>query len=102
MFAFHLHCLDALLLYESAGPRSSARLIQKPEAPGPRFDTRFGHLSSFLLPLIQEGQFSVKGESICSCLGGLSLRRNSVVILIDRPDMTKVVYCGRKTSQQAL
>ena len=34
-------------------------------ARGPRFDTCFGHLISFLLPLIQEGQLSVAGESLC-------------------------------------
>ena len=29
-----------------------------------KFDTRSGHILSFLLPLIQEGQLSVTGESI--------------------------------------
>ena len=29
------------------------------------FDTRSGHILSFLLPLIQEGQLSVTGENIC-------------------------------------
>ena len=32
-------------------------------ARGPGFDTRYGHILSFLLPLIQEGQLSVTGES---------------------------------------
>ena len=32
---------------------------------GPGFDTRSGHILSFLLPLIQEGQLSVTGESMC-------------------------------------
>ena len=32
---------------------------------GPRFDTRSGHILSFLLPLIQEGQLSVTDESMC-------------------------------------
>ena len=33
---------------------------------GPGFDTRSGHILSFLLPLIQEGQVSVTGESMCT------------------------------------
>ena len=32
----------------------------------PRFDSRSGHILSFLLPLIQEGQLSVTGESMCT------------------------------------
>ena len=32
---------------------------------GPGFHTRSGHILSFLLPLIQEGQLSVTGESMC-------------------------------------
>ena len=36
--------------------------------PGPltyEFDTRSGNILSFLLPLFQEGQLSVTGESMC-------------------------------------
>ena len=33
---------------------------------GPGFDTRSGHILSFLLPLIQEGQLPVIGESMCT------------------------------------
>ena len=33
---------------------------------GPGFDTRSGHVLSFLLPLFQEGQLSVTGESMCT------------------------------------
>ena len=29
-------------------------------------DTRSGHILSFLLPLIQEGQLSVTGENMCT------------------------------------
>ena len=67
-----------------------------------RFDTRSGHILSFLLPLSQEGQLSVTGESMCTVnrLGGLSLPRKSVVRLTDRPDMTLDVYRGRKTTIQ--
>ena len=33
---------------------------------GPGFDIRSGHILSFLLPLIQEGQLVVNGESVCT------------------------------------
>ena len=33
---------------------------------GPGFDTRSGNIFSFLLPLFQEGQLSVTGESMCT------------------------------------
>ena len=33
---------------------------------GPGFDTRSGHILSFPLSLIQEGQLSVPGESMCT------------------------------------
>ena len=56
------------------------------------FDTRSGHILSFPLLLIQEGQLSVTGESMCTLVLvnhlGLSLSGNSVVRLTDRPDMT--------------
>ena len=42
-----------------AGPRSAIG-----RAPG--FDTRSGNILSFLLPLFQEGQLSVTGESMCT------------------------------------
>ena len=32
---------------------------------GPGIDTRSGKILSFLLPLFQEGQLSVTGESMC-------------------------------------
>ena len=55
--------------------------------------------------MIQEGQLSVTGESMCTKywinhLGGLSLPRKSVVRLTDRPDMALDVYRGRKTTIQ--
>ena len=72
------------------------------------FDTRSGHILSFLLPLIQEGQLSVTvsywrkyvHEVLVNCLDGLSLSRKSVVRLTDLPDMTLDVYSGRKTTTQ--
>ena len=39
-------------------------------------------------------------EVLVNRLGGLSLPRKSVVRLTDRPDMTLVVYRGRKTTMQ--
>ena len=68
-------------------------LLSNIKCPG--FDTRSGHILSFLLQLIQEGQLSVTGESMFTEY--LSLPRKSVVRLTDRPDMTIAVYRGRKT-----
>ena len=73
---------------------------------GPGFDTRSGNTLSFLLPLFQEGQLSVTGESMCTKYW-LPARRSkpaqeSVVRLTDRPDMTLDVYQGRKTTIQQL
>ena len=45
-----------------AGPRSAVGRASDSLVRGPGFDTRFGHMVSFLLPLIQEGQLSVTGE----------------------------------------
>ena len=44
----------------AVGSMSDAR------ARGPEFNTRSGHILSFLLPLVQEGQLSVTGESMCT------------------------------------
>ena len=41
-------------------------------------------------------------EVLVNRLGGLSLPRQSVVRLTDRPDMTLDVYCGRKTTMQCV
>ena len=43
--------------------QSVGRLTRK---SGPGFDTRSGNILSFLLPLFQEGQLSVTGESMCT------------------------------------
>ena len=58
------------------------------------FNTRFGYILSFLLPLIQEGQLSVTGESLSMCTKywlttweGPILPRKSLVKLTDSPDM---------------
>ena len=51
---------------ESAGPRSAIGRAPDSEVRGPGFDTRSGNILSFLLPLFQEGQLSVTGESMCT------------------------------------
>ena len=48
-----------------AGPRSAVGSTSDSRARGPGFNTRTGHILLFLLPLNQEGQLSVTGESIC-------------------------------------
>ena len=45
-------------------PQSVGHLTRKSGGPG--FDTRSGNILSFLLPLFQEGQLSVTGESMCT------------------------------------
>ena len=40
--------------------------VSDSRARGPRFDIRSGHILSFLLSLIQEGQLSVSGKSMCT------------------------------------
>ena len=47
-------------------PRSALGSASDLRARGPGFDTRSVHILSFLLPLIQEGQLSVTGESMCT------------------------------------
>ena len=73
-------------------------------ARGPVFYNRSGHILMFLLPLIQEGQLSVTGESMHEVLvnrsGGQSLPSKSVVKLTNPSDMTIDIYHGRKTRTQ--
>ena len=91
--------------YREAGPRSAVGRAPDSQVRGPGFDTQSGYILSFLLPLIQEGQLSVTGESMCTkywfiaLIGGLSLPRKSVVKLKDCPDIILDVYRGRKTIQ---
>ena len=49
-----------------AGPRSAIGRAPDSQVRGPGFDTRSGNILSFLLPLFQEGQLSVTGESMCT------------------------------------
>ena len=50
-------------------PRSAVGSASDARAKGPGFDTQSGHILSFLLPLIQGGQLSVTGESMCMKYG---------------------------------
>ena len=49
-----------------AFPRSAIGRAPDSYVRGPGFDTRSGNILSFLLPLFQEGQLSVTGESMCT------------------------------------
>ena len=46
--------------------RVPGRIAPDSRARSPGFDTRSGHILSFLLSLIQEGQMSVTGKSMCT------------------------------------
>ena len=50
----------------TAGPRSAVGRAPDSYVRGPWFDTRLDHILSFLLPLNQEGQLPVTGESMCT------------------------------------
>ena len=95
-----LYDRPTILFYLWAGHTSDSG------ARGPWFNTLSGHILSFLLPLIHEGQLSITGQSTCmhkvlvNCLGGQSLPRKSVVMLTDHPNMTLAVYHGLKTTAQ--
>ena len=71
-----------------AEPRGAVGSVSDSRARGPRFDTRSGHIFSFLLSLIQEGHISYWRKYVdlvlVNRLGGLSMP----VMLIDRPEMT--------------
>ena len=49
-----------------AEPRGAVGRVPDSKVRGPGFVTPFGHILSFLLPLIQEGQLSVTNESMCT------------------------------------
>lgn len=69
---------------------------QKARDPGP--DARSGHLLSFFLPPIQEGQYMLLVHVTCNPLGDLNLPRKSMFWLTDGADMTIVVCRIRKTT----
>ena len=53
-------------MLKQVGPRSAVGRAPDSQVRGPGFDIQSGHILSFLLPLIQEGQLSVTGESMCT------------------------------------
>ena len=78
----------------TAGPNSAVGSASDSRGRGHGFDTRSGHILSFLLPLIQEGQWSVTGEKYVH--EGLSFSRKKLVRLTNRPDMTIDINRGSK------
>ena len=69
------HIFHFSLSLGDAGPhtKSVGHLTRK---LGPGFDTRSGHILSFLLPLNQEGQLSVTAAKVCARSTGQPLRRS--------------------------
>ena len=59
-----LHC-SLPILHKCDGSCRALGSTSDSRAKGPRFDTQSGHILSFLLLLIQEGQLSVTVESMC-------------------------------------
>ena len=55
----------ASIFNRRAGPRSAIGRAPDSSVRGPGFDTRSGNILLFLLPLFQERQLSVTGESMC-------------------------------------
>ena len=47
-------------------PRSAVGRAPESQVRDPGFDIRSGHIFSFLLPLIQKGELSLTGESMCT------------------------------------
>ena len=54
------------IAFRGAGPRSAVGSASDSNARGVGFGTRSGLTVSFLLPLIQDGQSSDTGESLCT------------------------------------
>ena len=69
----------------------------------PGFDTRSGHILSFLLPVISRREvvsyWQRHVQEVLVNRLGLRLIRKIVVRLTDHPDMTIAVYGGCKTTQ---
>ena len=80
------------------GPRGAVGSASDSRARGPGFDSRSGHIRSFVLPLIQEGWRNYVHEVLVNRFDGLSLPRKSVVTLTDRPNMTLAVNPKGKTT----
>ena len=85
----------------TTGPRSAIASASDSRAKCSWLDTRSGHISSFLLPLDQEGYLSVTCERTCKLvpvnrLGGQSLPRG--MVWLARHNHT--VYHGRTATKQ--
>ena len=65
MWRFYENVKDSLQ-FPVAGARSAIGRSPDLLVRSPGFDTRSGNTLSFLLPLFQEGQLSVTGESMCT------------------------------------
>ena len=61
-----LYLMYNTLSYSSLNPFCQLYSLLSVQQSGPGFDTRSGNILSFLLPLFQEGQLSVTGESMCT------------------------------------
>ena len=61
----HIQLFSSLVLKALAGAHSAVGSTSDSRARGPGFDARSRHIHSFLLPLIQDRQLSVTGESMC-------------------------------------
>ena len=61
----HYIVLMSVDIGRGTGVHSAVSSVSNSRARGPRFDTQSGCILSFLLPLIQEGQLSVTGKSMC-------------------------------------
>ena len=63
---YRLHTYKSILLPNQQPGRVAQSVGLLTRVRGPGFDTRSGHILSFLLPLFQEGLLSVTGESMCT------------------------------------
>ena len=89
------------------GPSSAVDRAYVSKARDHGFDTHAGHILSFLQSADSRREVvsywqKFAHEVLFNCLRGLSLPRKSVVELTDQPDMSIVVYCRRKTTQQQI
>ena len=91
-----LYFID-LFLFLSAFKHYAVGSASNSRVRGPEFDTRSGHILSFLLPPVASYWQKYVHEVLFNTLSSQSLPRKSVVRLSDRPDMTLAVYRGRKT-----
>ena len=60
------NAFSVFITFPGAGPRSAVGSASDSRVSSPGFDTWSGLILSFLLPLIQEGQLSATGESMCT------------------------------------